>query len=127
MYKFVSIVAAAVLLGGCGTEVASPSPTPTVTVTATQAPSPAPEDTTDDTFIAVLESQFGPMDAETEMTSKSVARKICTLLDMDTSVVTIVNIVKSAGFTDYDAGYFIGASVKAYCPEFIDTIKAQAL
>jgi len=122
MYKIVSLVAVSLLAAGCVTVTPDSSPTASPPEVTSQAPTQAPVDNTDAIFIATLEREFGPMDSATAATSKSVASKICTLLEMDTPLDTIANISKSAGFNDYQAGYLIGASVKAYCPEFLDTI-----
>jgi hypothetical protein len=81
---------------------------------------PAYADTTDDAFIANLQSSginYGPPDKAIQV-AKTV---VCATLNDNPSTSNADLIAKVTGATSWaanDAAYFTGAAIQAYCPQF---------
>lgn len=80
------------------------------------AVSTALADTTDEAFLAKLKSQ-GIIDNESAKHEVQAAHFVCVKLDNgDTPVQVMRDVMKSSGLPEYHSGYFVGASIDAYCP-----------
>lgn len=73
-------------------------------------------DTTDDKFLAKLKSQnIG--DNLSSAHAIEAGHFVCVKLDNgDTPVDVMEEVMKSSGMPEYHSGYFVGASIDAYCP-----------
>ena len=113
-----AIAAAAILpLAACGTDgTATIADTPLAETTAA-ATTPDPE-TIDTAFLAVLRKHGIPASD----TAIEAARSTCDALDAGNSITDILTIAVTNLGTD--GGYFIGASVATYCPEYSADIDA---
>ena len=73
-------------------------------------------DATDDKFLAKLESQ----DIADNLSSAhaiEAAHFVCVRLDNgETPMGVMEDVMKSSGLPEYHSGYFVGASIDAYCP-----------
>ncbi|MEB4211552.1 DUF732 domain-containing protein [Mycobacterium sp. 94-17] len=73
----------------------------------------------DDVFLAALKAKginYGSSDA-----AVNSGHTVCHELDMGQSAQQVANNVLSSSTLDsYHAGYFVGASIKAYCPKYAD-------
>lgn len=78
---------------------------------------PASADQTDDAFVAALEKRgiVFPSDAA----AIAAARNVCAGLDNgQTPAGLTLALAKTTFLSARDAGYFIGASVASYCPQY---------
>jgi len=116
------IVPALVLTACAGT------PAATVTVTAS-APAQAPMmdppqdaypmSVREEAFYQTLVDQFGTAVVNDKATAVALGKSVCAALNQYGAAgidMTMQNGV-DAGFTPYEAGFIIGASVAAFCPE----------
>ncbi|OIN80985.1 DUF732 domain-containing protein [Mycobacterium malmoense] len=77
---------------------------------------PASADETDDAFTAAL-TNYGIVISDG--TAISMAHTVCTGFDKgQTSTVLAMKLKKDTNLSLKEAGYFIGASVSAYCPQY---------
>lgn len=71
----------------------------------------------DDAFITVIR-QDGLFPTADDADLVDIGQKACSALDTGNSYLTVVNITMTSGdLTAYDAGYFVGAAIAAYCPQ----------
>ena len=78
---------------------------------------PASADETDDAFIAAIASQGVTIpDRDTAI---GMARTMCALLDQGTTrPLLVMKLMKDANLSARQAGYFLGVSTSAYCPQY---------
>jgi hypothetical protein len=81
------------------------------------AAAPAAADQTDDAFIAALQDQGIPIpDTDAAL---QLARNMCALLDQGTSrPLLVTRLMRDANLSPRQAGFFLGASTSAYCPQY---------
>jgi hypothetical protein len=89
---------------------------PLVALAALGSPAPAHADAVDDAFLAALRAkgiQFGSPDK-----AFIAGHEVCDELDngKDPSQVAS-SVMNNSGMDGYHAGYFVGASIRAYCPK----------
>jgi hypothetical protein len=75
-------------------------------------------DVADDKFISILKSD----DINHESVSAAIAagHKACDYLDGGmTANEVATDVMAASSLPEYDAGYFVGAAIKAYCPRHI--------
>jgi hypothetical protein len=78
---------------------------------------PAAADQTDDAFIAALQDQ-GISVPDTDATIQ-MARNMCALLDQGTTrPLLVTRLMRDANLSPRQAGFFLGASTSAYCPQY---------
>lgn len=96
--------------------------TPAVNVATKSAPetTTVSPKTVDDVFLSVLEEKNIPANEK----SISAAKAMCEALDAGNSMENILMI--AVGELGENGGYFVGASVAAYCPEYSDEIDRVA-
>lgn len=86
-------------------------------VTALGLAAPASADQTDDEFVATLKKHaiaFANRDA-----AIAAGHRVCTGLDADqTPTNLILSLVKDTDLSAHEAGYFFGAAVTSYCPQY---------
>ncbi|WP_225342040.1 DUF732 domain-containing protein [Mycobacterium intracellulare] len=84
---------------------------------ALQFATPASADQTDDDFLAALKKHgivFTNRDA-----AIATGHRVCTGLDADqTPANLILSLVKDTDLSAHVAGYFYGAAVNSYCPQY---------
>lgn len=78
---------------------------------------PASADATDDSFIAALVGQQIPVpDANATI---QMGRNMCALLDQGTTrPILVMKLMRDANLSARQAGFFLGASASAYCPQY---------
>ena len=75
-------------------------------------------DAQDDKFIQLLISDGITHDSVPA--AISAARKVCQYLNEGmTPNEVVVDVMNSSSLPDYDAGYFVGAAIRAYCPKYL--------
>jgi len=78
---------------------------------------PARADATDDAFLAALASKG--INFESPESAIGAAHEVCNELRGGRSKIDVANeIMRSSNLDGYHAGYFVGVSVRAYCPNF---------
>ncbi len=78
---------------------------------------PASADQADDAFVAALAR--GGISIPDRSSAIAMARAVCAGLDTNQpSSVLAIKLVRDADLSPRQSGYFIGASVGAYCPEY---------
>ena len=76
----------------------------------------AQADTTDDNFLAQLKSE-GITDHISGAHAIEAAHSVCVKLDNGASPTAVVNeVLNSSTMPAYHSGFFVGASIDAYCP-----------
>ena len=81
---------------------------------------PASADQSDDAFIAALVSQGIPVPDND--TAVQMGRNMCALLDQGTTrPLLMMKLMKDANLTARQAGFFLGLSASAYCPQYRTT------
>ena len=91
----------------------------TVLLSAAALPSAAPAsaDQTDDAFIAAVAN--GGIAIPDRNTAIGLARTMCALLDQGTKrPLLVMKLMKDANLSPRQAGYFLGVSASAYCPQY---------
>ena len=78
--------------------------------------STAHADTTDDKFLAALRSE-GITDHISSAHAIDAAHFVCVKLDNGATPTSVVNdVLNSSTMPAYHSGFFVGASIDAYCP-----------
>jgi hypothetical protein len=78
---------------------------------------PAAADPTDDAFVAALANNGIAMSDRN--TAVSMAHTVCAGFDKgEASTAQAMRIVKDTDLSPKQAGYFVGVSVAAYCPQY---------
>ena len=73
-------------------------------------------DTTDDKFLAALKSE-GITDHVSSAHAIEAGHFVCVKLDNGVSANDVVNdVLNSSSMPAYHSGFFVGASIDAYCP-----------
>ena len=73
-------------------------------------------DTTDDKFLAQLQSE-GITDHISSAHAIEAGHSVCVKLDNGASPTAVVNdVLNSSSMPVYHSGFFVGASIDAYCP-----------
>lgn len=86
------------------------------------AAAPSRADTIDQKFLAELRSQ-GIMDHISNDHAIEAARLVCFELDNGKSPTDVASeVLNSSSMPAFHAGFFVGASIDAYCPRFKDEI-----
>ena len=97
----------------------------TLSAAAMLTVAPASADETDDAFIAALQNQgisIPDTDAAIQM-----ARTMCALLDQGTARPLLVKrLLRNMNLSARQAGFFLGASTSAYCPQYRTTTDDSA-
>ena len=102
------VVAIALLLGALGTATA------------------AHADTDDQTFLAALKSE-GITDHISPAHAIEAAHSICQKLDGGETPAQVANdVLNSSSMPAYHSGYFVGASIRAYCPQYEPKVPANS-
>jgi hypothetical protein len=74
-------------------------------------------DANDDKFIQLLISDGITHDSVPA--AIAAARKVCQYLAEGMSPnEVVIDVMNSSSLPDYDAGYFVGAAIRAYCPQY---------
>jgi len=80
--------------------------------------SPASADSTDDAFIAALAKER--IVFPDDHTAIATAHTVCAGLDKSNkSSLLAMKLMKGADLSLKQSGYFIGASISAYCPQYV--------
>jgi hypothetical protein len=75
-------------------------------------------DTTDDTFLATLRSE-GITDQISSAHAIEAGHFACVKLDNGATPADVVNdVLFSSNMPAYHSGFFVGASIDAYCPQY---------
>ena len=106
----------AVAMSACSTGSSEPAVTHTETVTS--APQESQALSNEDAFVQVIRGEFPNLQGSDEDVI-AVGHSICGAFDSGRPIDKIADdiVETSGGFNYYDAGFIIGASVPAFCPE----------
>ncbi len=75
-------------------------------------------DTNDNKFIALLQSE-GITDHISPSHAIEAAHSVCSKLDAGETPTAVANdVLNSSTMPAYHCGYFVGAAIKVYCPQF---------
>ena len=75
-------------------------------------------DTDDQTFLAALKSE-GITDHVSPAHAIEAAHSVCQKLDAGETPTQVANdVLNSSTMPAYHSGYFVGASINAYCPQY---------
>lgn len=75
-------------------------------------------DANDDKFIQLLISDGITHDSVPA--AISAAKKVCEYLQQGMSPnEVVVDVMNSSSLPDYDAGFFVGAAIRSYCPKYM--------
>ena len=81
---------------------------------------PASADPTDDAFVAALVSQGIPVPDGNAAVQEG--RKLCALLDQGaTRAQVVMQLLRDTNLSARQAGFFLGLSTSAYCPQYKTT------
>lgn len=84
------------------------------------APATAHATSADDAFLAALKAKG--INYESPDAAVNSGHTVCHELDMGQTPEQVANNVLSSSQLDsYHAGYFVGVSIKAYCPKYAST------
>lgn len=88
-----------------------------VLVSAVLCAAPAAADASDDAFVAALAGQNIPV--PDPAATIQLGRNMCAQLDQGTTrPVLAMMLMRDANLTAKQAGFFLGASASAYCPQY---------
>ncbi|HWF28574.1 MAG TPA: DUF732 domain-containing protein [Mycobacterium sp.] len=83
------------------------------------AVSTAHADTKDDKFISILKTE-GITDHVSPAHAIEAGHTVCQKLDGGASPSDVANdVVNSSSMPAYHCGYFVGAAIKVYCPQYM--------
>lgn len=77
----------------------------------------------EDRFITLLESQDFNYGGDKSLVIDT-GHATCDALDRGAGVGQVISVIVSEGYSGYDAGTFLGASVYALCDEHVPTVEA---
>jgi len=81
------------------------------------APATAHADPIDDEFLAAINSRH--IQYPSPQAALNAAREVCGELRAGKKASDVVgDVMKNSSLDGYHAGYFVGASISAYCPSF---------
>lgn len=81
------------------------------------ATSTARADATDDAFLAAISAKG--IHFQSPQSALTAAHEVCDELGLGRSKTDIANeVMQNSTLSGYSAGYFVGASVRAFCPNF---------
>lgn len=81
---------------------------------------PASADSNDDAFLAALANQAIPISDNN--VAIAMGRNMCALLDQGTTrPLLVMKLMKDANLSARQAGFFLGLSSSAYCPQYRTT------
>lgn len=92
----------------------------TSTTAASSADSSSTQDSTDVRFVTFLRDKDNWFDTMSASKMVETAHDVCSYLDSGHSTREAGELAMESGFTPTRAGYFVGATVGAYCPEYAD-------
>ena len=82
------------------------------------AVSTAHADTADNNFLAMLKSE-GITDHISPQHAIEAAHSVCQKLDEGETPTAVANdVLNNSAMPAYHCGYFVGAAIKAYCPQY---------
>jgi hypothetical protein len=88
------------------------------------AVSTAHADTNDGKFLAALKSE-GITDHISPSHAIEAAHSVCQKLDAGQTPTQVANdVLNSSNMPAYHSGYFVGASIKEYCPQYMPAVHA---
>ncbi len=73
--------------------------------------------TLDEVYVFTLRDEMS-LDGVSDSDIIGLGNKICSALKTGSTPLEVGEIGVRAGLAPYDAGYVVGASIAAYCPEF---------
>jgi hypothetical protein len=83
------------------------------------AVSTAQADTNDNNFLALLKSE-GITDHVSPQHAIDAAHSVCQKLDDGETPTAVANdVLNSSTMPAYHSGYFVGAAIKVYCPQYM--------
>lgn len=83
-------------------------------------------DATDASFLASLNSQ-GITDHVSSSHAIEAGHTVCQKIDGGVSVGAVVTeVLNSSSMPAYDSAYFVGASIRSYCPQYESKIPASS-
>lgn len=87
---------------------------------------PASADESDDAFIAALDNNG--IDINDRNTAITMGHNVCAGLDkgQDSSVL-VLKVINDTNLSARQAGYFVGVSVAAYCPQYKGTLNPSLM
>lgn len=114
-----AVVASIVALSAVGCA-SSPAPS---NLAPAPAPAPAydppvyepPAETNEDVYYALISDRFPGVSRSTAV---DLGKSICDALDAGASIIDVGEVAVSNGFSYSDAGYIVGASIGAFCPQY---------
>ncbi len=75
-------------------------------------------DTADNNFLAMLKSE-GITDHVSPQHAIDAAHSVCQKLDEGENPTAVANdVLNNSAMPAYHCGYFVGAAIKAYCPQY---------
>jgi hypothetical protein len=84
----------------------------------------AQADTNDGTFLAALKSE-GITDHVSPQHAIEAAHAVCQKLDAGETPTQVANdVLNSSTMPAYHSGYFVGASIKVYCPQYMAKVSS---
>jgi hypothetical protein len=90
------------------------------------AVSTARADSNDDKFLSILKTE-GITDHVSPAHAVEAGHMVCQKLDGGASPSDVANdVVNSSNMPAYHCGYFVGAAIKVYCPQYMPEEKAPA-
>ncbi|MEB3982290.1 DUF732 domain-containing protein [Mycobacterium sp. 663a-19] len=76
-------------------------------------------DTSDDKFISILKSE-GITDHVSSAHAVEAGHTVCSKLDGGATPADVANdVLNSSNMPAYHSGYFVGAAIKVYCPQYM--------
>lgn len=79
-------------------------------------------DTNDDKFLVALKSE-GITDHVSPKHAIEAAHTVCQKLDNGMTPTQVANdVLNSSAMPAYHSGYFVGASIKLYCPQYMSAV-----
>ncbi|MGA9674298.1 MAG: DUF732 domain-containing protein [Mycobacterium sp.] len=79
-------------------------------------------DTNDDKFLVALKSE-GITDHVSPKHAIEAAHAVCQKLDNGMTPTQVANdVLNSSAMPAYHSGYFVGASIKLYCPQYMSAV-----
>jgi len=88
--------------------------------------STAQADTNDNSFLAAMKSE-GITDHVSSQHAIEAGHSVCQKLDGGESPTQVAtDVLNSSSMPAYQSGYFVGASINAYCPQYSSNVKGSS-
>jgi hypothetical protein len=93
-----------------------------VAISTSSHTSRASTSTMDRVFVAAIHRGIPQTVSTADSVIVAEGHQVCSAFDTGANFLSVAGTVMDDGYTPYESGYYIGASIGAYCPKYLSAI-----